>query len=66
MLGIRSTPNLGQYLGFPFKHQRASFQGFNFVIERVQAKLQGWKVNMLSMADRVVLSHAVISAIPPM
>ena len=66
MLGIRSTPNLGKYPGFPFKHQDASSQDFNFVIERVQAKLQGWKVNMLSMADRVVLSHAVISAIPPM
>ena len=56
MLGIRSTPNLGKYPGFPFKHQGASSQDFNFVIEKVQAKLQGWKVNMLSMANRVVLS----------
>ena len=64
VLGFRSTPNLGKYLGFPLKHQGASSQDFNFVIERVQAKLQGWKANMLSMAGRVVLSQAVISAVP--
>ena len=64
MLGIRSTPSLGKYLGFPLKHQGASSQDFNFVIERVQSKLQGWKASMLSMAGRVVLSQAVISTIP--
>lgn len=40
VLGIRSTPNLGKYLGFPLKHEGASSQDFNFVIERVRAKLQ--------------------------
>lgn len=39
VLDIRSTPNFGKYLGFPLKHQGASSQDFNFVIERVQAKL---------------------------
>ena len=35
VLGFRSTPNLGKYLGLPLKHQGASSQDFNFVIERV-------------------------------
>ena len=64
VLGFSSTPNLGKYLGFPFKHSGATSQDFNFVIERVQNKLQGWKSKLLSMAGRVVLSQVVISATP--
>lgn len=64
VLGFSSTNNLGKYLGFPLKHPGSTSQDFNFIIERVQAKLQGWKANMLSMARRVILSQAVISAIP--
>lgn len=64
VLGFSSTPNLGKYLGFPLKHSGATSQDFNFIIERVQNKLQGWKSKLLSMAGRVVLSQAVISATP--
>ncbi|KAF3943229.1 hypothetical protein CMV_030189 [Castanea mollissima] len=41
VLGITSTPNLGKYLGFPLKHLGSTSQDFNFVVERVQNKLQG-------------------------
>lgn len=64
VFGIQSSPNLGKYLGFPLKHQGAFSQDYNFVIERVQAKLQGWKANMLSIAGKAVLSQVVISTIP--
>ena len=50
ILGFQSTPNLGKYLGFPIKHNGASSQDFNFVLERVKKKLAGWKANLLSMA----------------
>lgn len=63
VLGMRSTPNLGNYLGFPLKLPGASSQDFDFVIDRVQAKLQGWKASFLSMAGRVLLTQSVTSAI---
>lgn len=56
VLGMRSTPNLGNYLGFPLKLPGASSQDFDFVIDRVQVKLQGWKASLLSMAGRVLLT----------
>ena len=56
ILGMNSTHNLGKHLGFPLKLPRLSSQDFNFVIDRVQNKLQGWKSNLLSMAGRLVLS----------
>jgi len=64
VLGIQSTLNLGKYLGFPIKHPGSSSQDFNFVVERVQNKLQGWKTNLLLMAGRVVIAQSILSAIP--
>lgn len=64
VLGFISTPNLGKYLGFPLRQPRSLSRDFNFVIERVQNKLQGWKACMLSMAGRITLSESAIFAIP--
>lgn len=63
MLVINLTPNLGKYLGFPLKHSGSTSQDFNFVVERVQNKLQGWKASLLSMAGRVVMAQIVLSVI---
>ena len=64
ILHIDSTPNLGKYLGFPLHHDGSSAHDFDFVIERVQTKLLGWKSTLLSMAGRVFLTQVVTSAIP--
>ena len=64
ILGFRSTPNLGKYLGFLIQHKNSSSQDFDFVLERVQNKLPGWKANLLSMAGRLTLTKAMLSAIP--
>lgn len=45
------------------KHNRA---GLMYIKERVWAKLQGWKEQLLSQADREVLFIAVIQATRPM
>ena len=39
VLGFRSTPNLGNYLGFPIKHPGSLSQDFDVIIQRVQGKL---------------------------
>ena len=64
ILGFRSTPNLGKYLGFPLKHHGNNNEDLNFVLERVKQKLAGWKANLLSLAGRVVLIQASTSTIP--
>lgn len=51
-------------MGFPLKLPGSSSHDFDFITERVQTKLQGWKANLLSMAGRVVLTQSVTSAIP--
>ncbi|KAK9988334.1 hypothetical protein SO802_028573 [Lithocarpus litseifolius] len=63
-LGFNSTPKLGSYLGFPLRHAGASNQDLNFILDRVNQKLVGWKANLLSFAGRKVLIQATTSAIP--
>ena len=63
-LGFHSTPKLGAYLGFPLRHAGASNQDLNFVLDRVNQKLAGWKANLLSFAGRKVLIQASVSAVP--
>jgi hypothetical protein len=55
ILGVSSTPDLGKYLGFPLKLNGRNARDFNFIVEKVQAKLSSWKSKLLSPAGRVVL-----------
>ena len=64
ILGVSSTPTLGKYLGFPLRSNGRSTRDFDFVVEKVQAKLSSWKGKLLSPAGRVVLVQSVTSAIP--
>uniref|UniRef100_A0A2N9HFI3 Reverse transcriptase domain-containing protein n=1 Tax=Fagus sylvatica TaxID=28930 RepID=A0A2N9HFI3_FAGSY len=52
ILGVSSTPNLGKYLGFPLRSNGRSSRDFDFVVEKVQAKLSNWKAKLLSPASR--------------
>ena len=64
ILRFQSTPSLGKYLGISIKHQRASSQDLNFVVDRVKQKLARWKENLLSVAGRVVLIQSSLSTVP--
>ena len=36
ILGFKSAPNLGKYLGFPTKHLGGNNQDLNFILDRVK------------------------------
>jgi hypothetical protein len=63
ILGVSSTHNLGKYLGFPLRSNGRSTRDFDFVVEKVQAKLSSWKAKLLSPVGRVILVQSVTSAI---
>lgn len=62
--GIALTNNLGKYLGVPILHGRAKKEHFNYIIEKVQNRLAGWKSNTLMIAGRATLVQASSSTIP--
>ena len=54
-MGIATTTNLGKYLGFPIIHQGRVGNSYNFVVNKMQSKLAGWRSKLLSKAGKLVL-----------
>lgn len=62
--GIQTTNSLGKYLGFPMLHGRPKRSDFNFIIEKMQARLASWKNRLLNRTGRLTLAASVLSSIP--
>ncbi|WCJ44055.1 RNA binding RNA-directed DNA polymerase [Euphorbia peplus] len=58
------TTNLGKYLGVPLLHSRITKNTYQYIVDGIRNKLSGWAANTLSLAGRVTLAKAVLSAIP--
>lgn len=48
---------------FPIKHKGAQ-QDFGFILDRMKSKMAGWKLNLLFLVGRIVLTQSVTSTIP--
>ena len=62
-LGIAATTNLGNYLGFPIINQGRTGSAYNFVVNKIQSKLAGWRANLFSRAGRMVLVKSAIAPV---
>ena len=62
-LGIIATNNPGRYLVFPIIHKGRVGNAFNFILDKVQSKLAGWKSRLLSKAGRLVLAKSAATPI---
>ncbi|XP_019175452.1 PREDICTED: uncharacterized protein LOC109170754 [Ipomoea nil] len=63
-LGIAETKDLGRYLGVPSLHGRVTCNTYAGLLDRISARLEGWKAKTLSLAGRVTLAKSVLKAIP--
>ena len=63
-LGVQEVKQYEKYLSLPTLVGRNKKASLMFIKERVWAKLQGWKEQLLSQAGREVLLKAVVQAIP--
>ncbi|KAF7833196.1 putative ribonuclease H protein At1g65750 family [Senna tora] len=62
--GIKFSESLGSYLGVPLLKGRTKCKDFNFILQKLNARLCSWKNNLLNKAGRVTLAKAVLNAIP--
>ena len=62
-LGIAAITNLGNYLGFPIINQGRTGSVYNFVVNKIQSKLAGWRANLFSRAGRMVLVKSAIASV---
>ncbi|XP_028073148.1 uncharacterized protein LOC114275328 [Camellia sinensis] len=63
-LGMATVKEGSKYLGLPPYWGQSKMEAYNFLVERMMAKLQGWKLQLLSHAGRETLTKAVAQAIP--
>lgn len=62
-VGIPFTTNLERYFGFPLLPSRISSQHFQFLEEKIRAKLGQWQSKLLSRAAKLLLIQSVCSTI---
>ncbi|KAL9671743.1 hypothetical protein QQ045_009316 [Rhodiola kirilowii] len=64
ILGVKQVEKVSKYLGLPIAFNHNKTEMFQYIIEKVWKKVQGWKEKMLSMAGKEILIKAVIQAVP--
>jgi len=61
---MKSTEDLGKYLGVPPTNGRITKSQYQYVMERIDKRFVGWKTSCLSLAGRATLIQSTIEAIP--
>ena len=64
-LKVNLIQNPSKYLGINFKLRGNKVADFQFLIEKLNSKLQGWKAKFLSQAGRTTLISSVLQSLPP-
>jgi len=62
--GFSEVQRIDKYLGLPSFIGKSKIQSFNSIKDRVQQKLNNWKIKFLSQAWKEILLKAVVQAIP--
>ena len=64
LFGFHLTNSLGKYLDVPLIHDRCKNLDFQYIIDRMNHRLNGWKNKFLSLARRVTLAKVALATIP--
>lgn len=60
LFNVNRTQDLGLYFGFPLKSNYKT-NDFNFILDKLNKKLQGWKSTLLSKAGKLQLINSTLS-----
>ncbi|CAN1172289.1 Putative ribonuclease H protein At1g65750 [Linum perenne] len=63
VLGIAASSDLGRYLGVPILHGRVTKYTYDYLLDRLDSRLAGWKAENLSLAGRVSLASSVLNSL---
>ena len=64
IFGIPTTTQLGTYLGTPIFTTQRKATAYQYLVDKIQKKIEGWQVKYLSIAGRVTLIKSTLASIP--
>ena len=63
-LNVNLVQNPSKYLGLNFKLRGNRVTNFQFLVDKLQSKLQGWKANLLSQVGRTTFIASILQTLP--
>ena len=63
-LYVNLVQHPSKYLGINFKLRGNRVVDFQFLVDKLQSNLEGWKANLLSQAGRTTLVNSVLQTLP--
>ena len=63
ILGLPTTDRIGTYLGTPIFTTRRTASSYQYLVENIRKRIEGWQTKYLSMTGRAILIKASITSI---
>ena len=64
ILGLLTTDRIGTYLKTPIFTSRCTASSYQYFVDNIRMRIEGWQTKYLSMAGRATLIKASITSIP--
>ncbi|CAM8885100.1 unnamed protein product [Rhodiola kirilowii] len=64
ILGVKIVPAFNKYLGLPVQMCRKKVDTFTPILDKLHARVQGWKMSRLSAGGKEVLITSVLNSVP--
>ena len=64
ILGLPTTNHIGTYLGTPIFTTRRTTSSYQYLVDNIRKRIEGWQAKYLSMVGRATLIKASVTSIP--
>ena len=64
ILGVPTMNHIGTYLRTPIFTSRHTTSSYQYLVDKIRMKIEGWQTKYLSMMGRATLIKSVVSTIP--
>ena len=64
IFGIPTTDHIGTYLGTPIFTTRQTATSYQYLVDKIRMKIEGWQAKYLSIEGRATLIKLAVSSIP--
>ena len=64
ILGLPTTDHIGTYLGMPIFTTCRTASSYQYLVDNIRKRIEGWQIKYLSMASQAILIKASITSIP--